>query len=51
MIETQINPDSFGLSEKDRNIIFSILKKFTEIRTVKIFGSRAQGKFQKGKRY
>ena len=48
MTETQINPDSFGLSEKDRNIIFSILKKFIEIRSVKIFGSRAKGNFRKG---
>ncbi len=48
MSESKTLSDSFGLSEKHRIIIFHILNKFTEIRTVKIFGSRAKGNFKKG---
>lgn len=48
MTESKAPSDSFGLSEKDRNIILYILKKFTEIRTVRIFGSRAKGNYKKG---
>lgn len=48
MNESKAPSDAFGLSEKDRNIILYILKKFTEIRTVRIFGSRAKGNYKRG---
>jgi predicted nucleotidyltransferase len=43
--EQQIN---FGLSERDIKTIASIFKKFPEIETVHIFGSRALDKYKAG---
>ncbi len=37
-----------GLSERDLNTIFSILKKYDEVTTVYIFGSRAKGNYKPG---
>lgn len=37
-----------GLSERDINTIFTILRKYPSIEEVWIFGSRAKGTFHKG---
>ncbi len=38
----------FGLTERDMSTIEGIFEKYTEIRTVFIFGSRAKGNFRLG---
>lgn len=40
--------DIFGLSEKNISEIKEILKKFPEIKTVVIFGSRSMGNYRPG---
>ncbi len=40
--------DRFGLSEREINTIQNILKKFPDVETVYIFGSRAKGSFKEG---
>jgi predicted nucleotidyltransferase len=42
------NDAIYGLSERDLNTIFSILKKYGEVTTVYIFGSRAKGNYKAG---
>lgn len=39
---------TYGLNERETQIIFGILKKYSEIKDVLIFGSRAKGVFHKG---
>lgn len=41
-------PNNFGLSNRDMASIFTILRNYSEVRTVLIFGSRAKGSFKSG---
>lgn len=45
---TALVPDKFGLSLRDLECIHSILNKYSNIRTVVLFGSRAKGNFKSG---
>jgi predicted nucleotidyltransferase len=40
--------NSYGLNERDTQIIFGILKKYPEVKNVLLFGSRAKDGFHKG---
>ena len=39
---------SYGLTDRDSQIIFGIFKNYSEVKNVLIFGSRAKGVFHKG---
>jgi len=39
---------SYGLTDRDANIIFGIFNNYSDVRNVLIFGSRAKGVFHKG---
>ena len=45
---SELEKNSFGLSARDRDSIYSILKKYKDITSVILFGSRAKGTFKKG---
>jgi predicted nucleotidyltransferase len=45
---TALVPNKFGLSLRDLESIHSILNKYSNIRTVVLFGSRAKGNFKSG---
>jgi predicted nucleotidyltransferase len=40
--------DTYGFSERDTQTIFGIFKKYSEVKSVLLFGSRAKGIFHKG---
>jgi predicted nucleotidyltransferase len=46
--ETELEKNSFGLTERDRITIERIFKKYPEITQVHLFGSRAKGTFKRG---
>ena len=39
---------SYGLTDRDAQIIFGIFMNYTEVKNVLLFGSRAKGVFHKG---
>ena len=39
---------SYGLNNRDAQIIFGIFKNYSEVKNVLLFGSRAKGVFHKG---
>lgn len=40
--------NTFGLTERDMKTLHDIFKKYSEIQTVFVFGSRAKGTYKKG---
>ncbi|MDR1783056.1 MAG: nucleotidyltransferase domain-containing protein [Dysgonamonadaceae bacterium] len=40
--------NKYGLSERDSRVIYGIFNKYSEVRDVILFGSRAKGNFHSG---
>jgi predicted nucleotidyltransferase len=41
-------PNAFGLTERDMQTLVSIFQKYSEVKSVYLFGSRAKGTFKPG---
>lgn len=48
LIMTEKERNKFGLTERDMSIIQDILSKYSEVKSVVVFGSRAKGTFKLG---
>ena len=46
-LKKNMNKTKFGLPIAQLEIIYNILKSYSEVKTVKVFGSRAKGNYSK----